>query len=94
MMFELYQGEVFKSGPADFDALDGALDWLAVVEATPDLARSAGELQDALRRRGEPLTARDAFVAGAAKGLGERLAVADSDYDVEGIIEELDVEFV
>lgn len=28
VMFELYQGEVFKSGPADFDAVDGALGWV------------------------------------------------------------------
>lgn len=94
VMFELYQGEVFRSGPAEFDALDGALDWLTVVEGTPDLARSAGELQNALHRRGEPLAARDAFIAGAAKGLDERLVVADSDFDVEGITDELDVEFV
>ncbi|MFC6904411.1 PIN domain-containing protein [Halalkalicoccus tibetensis] len=94
VMFELYQGEVFRSGPAEFDALDGALDWLTVVEGTPDLARSAGELQDALYRRGEPLAARDAFIAGAAKGLDERLVVADSDFDVEVITDELDVEFV
>ncbi|MDL5360994.1 hypothetical protein [Halalkalicoccus sp. NIPERK01] len=44
VMFELYQGEVFKSGPAAFDAVDGALDWLTVIEETPDLARSAGDL--------------------------------------------------
>jgi predicted nucleic acid-binding protein len=26
VLFELYQGEVFKTGPADFDALGGALE--------------------------------------------------------------------
>jgi len=26
VLFEVYQGEVFKTGPADFDAVDGALE--------------------------------------------------------------------
>ncbi|WP_281372858.1 PIN domain-containing protein [Halosimplex rubrum] len=38
--------------------------------------------------------ARDAFIAGTAKHLDEPLAVADSDFDVEGIDELLDVDFV
>lgn len=94
VVFEVYQGEVFKSGAADFDAVEDALDWLSVVDETSDLARAAAELQDELQRRGEPLAARDAFIAGTAKGLDERLAVADSDFDVEGITDILDVDFV
>lgn len=94
VMFELYQGEVFKSGPADFDAVDGALGWLTVIDETADLARTAGELQDDLHRRGEPLAARDAFIAGSARGLGERLVVTDSDFDVKGITDVLEVDFL
>jgi hypothetical protein len=94
VLFEVYRGEVFKTGAADFDAVDGALAWLTVVDETAALARAAAELQDDLRRRGEPLAARDAFVAGAAKGLGERLAVADSDFDVDGVTDVLTVDFV
>lgn len=94
VLYEVYQGEVFKSGPADFAAVDGALEWLTVVDETRELAREAAVLQDALRSRGTPLNARDAFIAGAARGLGETLAVADSDFDVEAIEAELDVDFV
>lgn len=94
VMFELYQGEVFKSGPADFDAIDGALEWLTVVDETNDLARAAAELQTTLQQGGDLLTARDAFIAGAAKGLGEPLAVADTDFDVEGVTESMDVDYV
>lgn len=94
VLFEVYQGEVFKTGAADFDAVDRALEWLTVVDETADLAQAAAELQNELGRRGEPLAARDAFVAGAAKGLGERLAVADSDFDVDGLSDELTVDFV
>jgi len=93
VLFEVYQGEVFKSGAADFDAVDRALGWLTVVDGTPELARAAAELQNELQARGEPLAPRDAFVAGAAKGLDERLAVADSDFDVEGIRDVLTVDF-
>lgn len=94
VLFEVYQGEVFKSGPADFDAVDGALSWLTVVDETPDTARTAGELQDELQRRGEPLAARDAFIAGIATALDEQLVVADADFDVDGITDVLDVDFL
>lgn len=94
VMFEVYQGEVYKSGPADFDAVDSALGWLTVVDETAELARAAADLQDELRGRGAPLAARDAFIAGVAKGLGERLAVADSDFDIEGIDDVLAVDFL
>ena len=94
VLFEVYQGEVFKTGPAEFDAVDRALGWLTIVEETAALARAAGELQNELRTRGTPLAARDAFIAGAAMGLNERLAVADSDFDVDGITDVLDVDFV
>jgi len=94
VLFEVYQGEVFKTGPAEFDAVDGALEWLTVVEETAKLARAAGELQVELHRRGEPLAARDAYIAGAANALDERLVVADSDFDVDGITHIVDVDFL
>jgi len=94
VLYEVYQGEVFKSGPADFDAVDGALEWLVVLDETRDLARTAAELQDDLANGGEPLSARDAFIAGTAKGLGERLAVSDDDFDVPEITDELAVDVI
>lgn len=94
VLFEVYQGEVFKSGPADFDAVDGALEWVTVVDETTTVARAAAELQNDLADDGTPLKPRDAFIAGTAKALGERLVVADSDFDVEGITEQLNVDFL
>lgn len=94
VMFEVYQGEVFKSGPADFDAVERALGWLTVIDETAELARAAAELQHELRGRGEPLAARDAFIAGTARGLGEQLVVADSDFDVAGLTDAVSVEFL
>jgi predicted nucleic acid-binding protein len=94
VLFEVYQGEVFKSGSTDFDAVDGALEWVTVVDETADLARAAGDVQDVLHRRGEALAARDAFVAGAAKSLDERLVVSDSDFAVEGLADVLDVDLL
>ena len=94
VLFEVYQGEVFKTGPADFDAVDAALEWLTVTEASGKLARVAGELQNELHERGGTLSTRDAYIAGTAKGVDERLAVADSDFDVPGISDILDVDFV
>lgn len=49
VLFEVYQGEVFKAGTADFDAVDDALDWIRVVDQTRDLARGAGKLQNKRR---------------------------------------------
>ncbi|CQH49963.1 homolog to endonuclease VapC [Halobacterium hubeiense] len=94
VLYEVYQGEVFKTGPTDFDAVDAALEWLVVVDETREFARAAAELQDAVAADGSPLAARDAFVAGAARALDERLAVADRDFDVDGIRDELDVDFL
>lgn len=94
VLFEVYQGEVFKSGPAEFAAVDGALEWLDVVESTRAVARAAAELRADLRRRGTPLAPRDAFVAGAAVEYGERLAVSDADFDIPGLAERLDVALV
>lgn len=94
VLFEVYQGEVFKTGPANFDAVDRALGWLTVIDVTADVARAAGELQNTLQQQGEPLAARDAFIAGTAKALGDRLAVADSDFDVDGLTDLIDVDFL
>lgn len=92
--YECYQGEVYRDGPADFDALEGALEWLTGVHSTPAHARAAAELQATLQTAGEPLAARDAFIAGAAISLGERLAVSDSDFDVTGVREHLALDVV
>jgi predicted nucleic acid-binding protein len=94
VLFEVYQGEVFKAGQPDFEAVNLALSWLTIVDVSADIARSAGELQAVLQRQGEPLAARDAFIAGAALGLDEHLAVADSDFAVEGISDVIDIEFL
>lgn len=52
VLFEVYQGEVFKSGRANFAAVDDALAWLTIVDTSVDVARAAAELRDELRRRG------------------------------------------
>ncbi|QGN06509.1 PIN domain-containing protein [Halorhabdus sp. CBA1104] len=94
VVFEVYQGEVFTAGPADFEAVDRALSWVDVVEAPTGAARSAAEVQATLHERGDALAPRDAFIAGMADRLGERLAVADADFDVAGLTDVLDVDFV
>ncbi len=94
VLFEVYQGEVFKQGPADFAAVDDALEWVTIVDGTANAARSAAELQQTLREEGTPLAARDAFVAGTALALGEPLAVSDADFDIPGITDRLDVDFL
>lgn len=94
VLFEVYQGEVFRAGSADFDAVDDALGWLTVVETDGDRARVAAELQNQLCNEGAPLAARDAFIAGTAKELDERLAVSDADFDVPGLTNAVDVDFL
>jgi len=94
VMFEVYQGEVFKTGSADLNAVDGALEWLTVIDDTAGSARAAAELQVALQQHGGTLAARDAYIAGAAMARDERLVVADSDFDVDGLTEALTVDFL
>lgn len=90
----MYQGEVFKTGPPDLEAVDDALSWLEITEETSQTARAAVELQASLIGVGEPLAARAAYIAGTARALNEPLAVADTDFDVDGLTLKLDVEFV
>lgn len=94
VLFEVYQGEVFKTGATDLDAVDEALTWVDVVETSAASARAAATLQDELRATGDPLAARDAYIAGVAALRGEQLAVADADFDVDGITDRVDVNFV
>ena len=94
VLFEVYQGEVYKTGPPDFDAIDRALTWVSVVDVTAETARAAAELQEHLQQRGETMAARDAFIAGTALRREERLAVSDADFVVDGIEEVLDVDVV
>lgn len=94
VLFELYQGEVFKQGPADFDALDGALGWVTFLDGNEQVARAAADLQNELHRRGNPLAARDAFIAGTAMVRNDRLVVSDSDFDVPGVTEFLDIDIL
>lgn len=94
VMFELYQGAVSRSAPADFEGLDRALGWIDVLETGSEYARAAGRLQQALRQRGTRLAARDAFIAGCALVLGQRLAVTESDFDVPGFPDLLAVDLV
>ncbi|WP_128904060.1 PIN domain-containing protein [Halorubrum amylolyticum] len=93
-LFEVYQGEVFRSGSTNLDAVDDALDWIQVVDTSAAVAREAAVLQDALRDRGDPLAARDAFIAGTAVVLNERLVVSDADFDVDGLRAVLDLDLV
>ncbi|WP_144925680.1 PIN domain-containing protein [Halorubrum salsamenti] len=93
-LFEVYQGEVFRSGSTNLDAVDDALDWIQVVDTPATVAREAAVLQDALRDRGDPLAARDAFIAGTAVALNERLVVSDADFDVDGLRDVLDLDLV
>jgi len=65
-----------------------------VIEETEASARASSELQNDLRENGEPLAARDAFIAGAAHSLGERLVVADDDFDVVSLTDAVPVGFL
>jgi hypothetical protein len=92
--FEVYQGEVYKSGKADFDAVEDALDWLVVVEESASMARDAAELLEFVAAHGSPLAARDAYIAGAAMSLDERLVASDADFDSEALRERLVVDLL
>jgi predicted nucleic acid-binding protein len=94
VLYEVYQGEVYKSGPAKLDAVDAALEWLVVLDETRDHARTAAELQNDLAGNGNPLAARDAFIAGTANALGERLVVSDRDFDIPELTDILDVDII
>ena len=94
VLFEVYQGEVYKSGSLDLAAVDDALDWIDVVDESAVLARDAAELLDFLASRGSAFAARDAYIAGAAAGLEQRLAVSDADFDTDALRERVEIDLL
>lgn len=94
VLYEIYEGEIFRTGTTDFDALDGRLGWLDVVETDRHVALAAGELQNELEAAGAYLAPRDAFIAGAAQALSEPLATRDSDFDGELLRDHVDVDLL
>ena len=90
VMFEVYQGEIFKPSQTDFDELDSRLDWVTVVETNKSTARRAATVQARCREVGSPLAPRDVFITGSAASTGHRLAHRDGDFDesaLEGVLE-------
>ena len=83
--FEVYQGEVFKPTPADFDELDDRLRWLTVRSVPAETPRVAAELQVDLQQNGATLAPRDAYIAGAAIAMNEPLAYRDEDFDIDAL---------
>lgn len=94
VLFEVYRGELYKSGPPDFDAVDAALQWLDTVTENRSQARAAANAQHELQTHGVQLSARDAFIAGIAIQLDETLAVADTDFALDGIDDVLAVDLL
>ena len=94
VLFEVYQGEVYKSGATDFAAVEQALDWVEVIDESAVLARDAAELLDFLASRGSAFAARDAYIAGAAAGLEQRLAVSDADFDTDALRERVEIDLL
>lgn len=91
VLYEIYEGEIFRPGQGDFDALESRLDWLHVVDSTRRFARQAAEVQAALESEGAYLAPRDAYVAGAARALNEPLATRDGDFDEDAVRAHVDV---
>lgn len=94
VFYEVYRGEVSRSGPADIASVDTALEWVTPVASTVEHARVAAELRAELRQRGDPLAARDALIAGTALASGEQLGVADSDSDIGDLTELVAIDFL
>ena len=89
--FEVYQGEVYRTGPTDFDGVENALQWLEVVETTARDARQAAAVLSRVHDAGAPLAARDAFIAGTAAANDETLVATDTDFDTEALRQEIDL---
>lgn len=89
--FEVYQGEVFKPSPTDFDRLETSLGWLTITETDRSVSRQAAELQNRLQDDGAGLGPRDAFIAGAVAEWNELLAHRDDDFDSPALAREIDL---
>lgn len=93
--YEVYLGELYKSGAPDFDAVSTALDWVTVVHCeSAQTSRHAAELMARLEDAGAPLGCIDGYITTAAWEMNETLATRDSDFDTPAVRAEIDVDLV
>jgi len=93
--YEVYLGELHKSGEPDFDAVSAALDWVTVVNyQSTQTSRHAAELMARLHDAGAPLGTIDGYITAAAWEMNETLATRDADFDTPAVREEIDVDLV
>jgi predicted nucleic acid-binding protein len=89
-VYEVIEGRL-GSGETDVAAVREQFGGVRALDFTEELAVEAGRLQDAMYDDGEPMAVRDLYVAATARSTGDRLVVADADFETERLRSEMDV---
>lgn len=89
-VYEVIEGRL---GPGDTDvaAVREQFGGVRALDFTEEMALEAARLQDAMSDDGEPMAVRDLHVAATARSTGDRLVVADADFETERLQSVMDV---
>ncbi|MFB6072236.1 MAG: PIN domain-containing protein [Halobacterium sp.] len=89
-VFEVLHGKL-GSGETDVRGAREDFDGVHSLALTEEIALEAAELQDALPDDGQRMATRDLLIAATAKSTGDKLVVADSDFETDVLTQHLDV---
>jgi predicted nucleic acid-binding protein len=90
-VYEVLAGEVFSEGETNIEDARRTFDRIRAIDFSEEVAIDAARLQDRLLESGDPLSPRDLFVAATAWSRGDRLVVADADFETEGLADVMTV---
>lgn len=82
-IYEVTMGEVHTQGSSDVQGERAKFDWVNSLSLTEQIAMDAARLQHQLKQTGELTSARDILIAATARSTGDRLVVADADFETE-----------
>lgn len=83
-VFEVVDGRL-GSGETDVDAVRQDFGGVRALELTEPVALEAARLKDDLLADGERMATRDLLVAATARSTGDRLVVADADFETDAL---------
>lgn len=90
-IYEVLMGEVHAPGETDLHAERERFGWVRSLELNEQIALQAAQLQDHLTSTGDMMSSRDVLIAATARSTGDRLVVADADFDIAGLDDFLNV---
>jgi len=84
-VYEVLEGEVFGPDEPDVMACRRSFGRIQALDFDDRIALEAARLQTDLQSRGETLAPRDTMIAATARSTGDKLVVADADFETSAL---------